>query len=324
MEKLVSCHIITYNQKDFVRQCIDGVLMQETTFDYELVIGDDFSTDGTRELILEYANNYPNKIQLNLRNKRGKGVPGKENFLTTLALCKNKYVSLCDGDDYWTDPHKLQKQVDFLEANPDYAICAHNVQILSQNGTVKSEIKKSVIENATIGDLANGMSIYTPSCVFRNGLFGELPSWFIDCPVGDYALHMLNAQYGKIKILPDIMAVYRLHSSSSWEAKDEVWRYVNWIKVLDVLIGKFDKKINRILCERQLYVINEMNQKHIDKVDALVKVDYIPKCFYFLEKQYLQLQVDNKEMKRKLYLIENSRIYKFINKPITYLLTVLK
>ena len=104
MEKLVSCHIITYNQKNYIRQCIDGALMQNTTFDYEIVIGDDCSTDGTKDILLEYAILYPNKIKLNLREKRGDGILGKENFTTTLHndLVNNKRIYLPAGNAKFT------------------------------------------------------------------------------------------------------------------------------------------------------------------------------------------------------------------------------
>ncbi len=203
MKKKVSCHIITYNQKEYISKCIDSILMQKTNFSIEIIIGDDNSNDGTREILKDYAFKYPDLIKLNLREVHGLGIPGKQNFLTTLEMCNGEYISLCDGDDYWTDPLKLQKQVDFLEENEDYSICFHKVNILQDGITKEDTITAKVPETTTIEDLAKGNYIHTCSVVYRNKLFTKLPKYFQESPVGDYFLHMLNARYGSIKYIDE-------------------------------------------------------------------------------------------------------------------------
>ncbi|MDF1549683.1 MAG: glycosyltransferase, partial [Bacteroidales bacterium] len=133
--KLSVC-MITYNHEKYIGQAIEGVLMQKTNFDIELLIGEDFSNDNTRNICMGYKNKYPDKIKLLLREKN---IGMMRNFIQTLNTCKGKYIALCDGDDYWTDPLKLQKQVDFLEANPEYALCYHRVNILTHNGIITDE-----------------------------------------------------------------------------------------------------------------------------------------------------------------------------------------
>lgn len=244
MRKKVSCHVITYNHINYIRKCIDGILMQKTDFDFEIIIGDDVSTDGTREVVKEYAARYPERITLNLRQKRGKGIPGKENFVSTLEMCNGEYISLCDGDDYWTDPLKLQKQVDFLEKNKEYSIIFHKVQEIDSSGIVTDTILNNpeTEETYTLEDLANGNFIHTPSVLFRNS-FEELPSWFLYAPIGDYPLHMLNARYGLIKYLPEAMASYRI-GSGIWSSQNRIYQLLNTIFTLKFLIFYFLDKEN--------------------------------------------------------------------------------
>lgn len=123
---LVSCVCITYNHKEFIRKCLDGMLMQETSFPYEIIIYDDCSTDGTREIVKEYANTYPNKIRTVLPDENQYSKIGdivREVYVHPLV--RGKYIALCEGDDRWTHPRKLQMQVDFMESHSDYSICFH-------------------------------------------------------------------------------------------------------------------------------------------------------------------------------------------------------
>src|SRR6266478_2690508 len=121
----VSVLMTTYNQEAFIAQAIDSILMQEVGFDYEIIVGEDASSDRTREIVLEFQKRHPNQIRVLLRDPidaerdRAAGVGGKRGFVNGLQACQGKYIALLDGDDYWTDIHKLQKQVDFLESHPD-------------------------------------------------------------------------------------------------------------------------------------------------------------------------------------------------------------
>jgi glycosyltransferase involved in cell wall biosynthesis len=212
----LSVHLITYNQESFIRQAIEGVLMQKVNFTYEILIGDDFSTDNTKEIISEYAAKFQAiKPHLHTSNLGPKGLEGKNNFLNIYNACTGKYIALLDGDDYWTDPYKLQKQVDFLESNPDYAICFHKVKIL-QNGQIKddsgTEDRFNQIEGEDIGVrdlLKHGNFINTASVMFRNTI-NHFPLEFSLSPVGDYFLYIMLTESGsKIKRMDDVMAVYR-------------------------------------------------------------------------------------------------------------------
>ncbi len=137
---MVSVCVQTYQHKGYIKQCLDGILMQQTNFPYEIILGEDESTDGTREICIEYAEKYPDKIKLFLRCRKdviyiNGNATGRFNFMENLKACKGKYTALCEGDDYWTDPLKLQKQVDFLEANPEYSLIFTNCQVKYENKT---------------------------------------------------------------------------------------------------------------------------------------------------------------------------------------------
>jgi len=246
--KLTIC-MITYNHALYISQAIESIISQETNFKYELVIADDCSTDTTRDICIEYKKKYPEKIRLVLPEKN---LGMMQNFINTLSFCKGKYIALCEGDDYWTDPSKLQKQVDFLEANPDFAICFHNMQIIYEGVEGENRISNPMQkEVTTIYDLANGNYIYTASCVFRNGLIPQLPDWFAKSPVGDYPLHLLNAQYGKIKFFKEVMGVYRINPTSIWGGKNNLYVYSKWRELLSFLENYFDAEVNKVLKEQK-------------------------------------------------------------------------
>jgi glycosyltransferase involved in cell wall biosynthesis len=248
-EPLVSISCITYNHKNYIRECLDGFLMQKTTFPFEIIIHDDCSTDGTREIIEEYAAKYPDIIfpMFQTENQYSKGVRSmmvRFNF----TRCKGKYIALCEGDDYWTDSFKLQKQVDFLEKNSDFSICFHNLKVYNEIDATTDKVacknQKSVLD---IIDLATrGNFIHTPSVVFKMPEDG-LPSWFINLPIGDYPLHLFNAQFGKIKYIDEVMGVYRIHAGGTWGHMPKEIVTKKWILMLSLIENKFSEEVGNIL-----------------------------------------------------------------------------
>ena len=193
--------------------------MQKTNFNFEILLGEDDSSDSTREICIQYAKQNPDKIRLFLHSRENNikidGKPtGRFNFLNNLKESKGKYIALCEGDDYWTDPYKLQKQVDFLEANPDYSICFHKVKLLKGDKLFSDNVIEERYENikkfpATVFDLLkHGNFIHTATVIFRNNI-RQFPLEFAYSPVGDYFLHIINAQNGYIHRLDEVMAIYR-------------------------------------------------------------------------------------------------------------------
>lgn len=245
---LLSVCMITYKHEKFIAQAIEGVLMQKTSFAIELVIADDCSPDKTSVIIAQYKLLYPEVIRVLERSSNLGMMP---NFCDALLSCKGKYIAICEGDDYWTDPLKLQKQIDFLEINPDFMISFHNMLVKryhSDDGLYNSPLQPIT---TTINELAVRNYIATASCVFRSRLT-NFPIWFAEVPAGDYTLHMLNARYGKISYMPDIMGVYREHNQSSWQSKSDFYKVTNWFKTLAFLITEFDGIVKEQLVSSQI------------------------------------------------------------------------
>jgi len=207
----VSVCMITYNHEEFIEQAIKGVLDQKTDFDFDLVIGEDYSTDKTRQIILDYKAKYPEKIKLLLHDSNIGMMP---NFQATLHACQGEYIAICEGDDYWTDPHKLQKQVELLKLNSKASICFHPVNLVDAGGSFISESKIFELkdEYTTLDLLNQEWFVMTCSIMFRKNYL-TIPSWFVSIKNGDYALQLICSLKGDLIYLNHVMGAYRVHSS---------------------------------------------------------------------------------------------------------------
>lgn len=242
---LVSVCMITYKHEAFIAQAIDSVISQQTDFPIELVIGEDNSPDATAAVIQRYQSNARVSVRARF-NRPNLGM--QANFELTLQECSGKYVALLEGDDYWTDPKKLQRQVDVLEASRDLAICFHPVDVLTDQGLQADTRTREVPADTGIEDLALGNYMHTCSVMFRRGLFTEFPPSFKLASAGDFFLHMLNARFGRIRRLPQKMAVYRVHGGGLWSGQADVDLKI--LNYLECMIGLFDDRINDILIQR--------------------------------------------------------------------------
>lgn len=226
---MVSICCITYNQKDYIKDALDSFLMQKTNFEYEVIIHDDASTDGTTEIIKEYAKKYPNIIKpiFEEENQYSKGVKRILNF--NFAVAKGKYIALCEGDDYWTDETKLQMQVDYMNKNEQCTFCFHNAKIVNMtDGSIKSFIPydrslKKYIKNDNVynvGELELLEFIPTASFMFKRENIQRLPKWFNDCFVGDWPIKLLMTSFGYAYYIDKEMCVYRQNTSGSVTKKN--------------------------------------------------------------------------------------------------------
>jgi glycosyltransferase involved in cell wall biosynthesis len=216
---LVSVCIITYNHEKYIRQCLEGVLMQKTSFSFEIVIGEDCSTDNTRAVIREFEARYPGIIKAVYQEKNVGGARNGYEFCFPLLTAK--YIAICEGDDYWTDPDKLQKQVDFLEQNPEYVLCFHRIQSVDANGNMTSAQEatdKTILYNRN--DIFH-ISIPTLSVVFRK-CFDAIPPEMFEVQSGDTFLFGLLARYGNAADLGFIGACYRKHNGGVYSHKSLV------------------------------------------------------------------------------------------------------
>lgn len=212
----VSVCIPTYNHGLYIAQAIEGALMQQTDFSFEIVIGEDDSTDSTRSIVIDYAKRYPAKIRLFLNDRKNvifiNGRPsGRWNLINLLKQAGGQYIALCEGDDYWTDASKLQKQVDFLDANPEYAGAFHETEVITESGVSPRVYGRGVPDTLSAVDtIAVQSPFHTSSFVFRNNDCAY-PDWFTRVFSGDMALFSIVAAKGPIKKIPGIMSVYRKH-----------------------------------------------------------------------------------------------------------------
>jgi glycosyltransferase involved in cell wall biosynthesis len=203
---IVSVCMITYNHEKFISQAIEGALMQKTDFPIELIIGEDCSTDRTREICVEYQQKHPEIIKLQLPEKNMGMIP---NFITTLSVCAGKYIALCEGDDYWTDPCKLQKQVDFLKKNVEYVLCFHKVKIDSMNQTDQALFTTCEEREYSSYEIYDKWTIPTCSVVFRNII--DKIKWHENVVFGDIFLFLSLMEYGKAYCYDFMGGVYRKH-----------------------------------------------------------------------------------------------------------------
>lgn len=218
---IVSIVCITYNHERFIRDALEGFVMQKTNFPFEILVHDDASTDKTADIIREYEAKYPDLFRCVYQTENQWG---KKNPFTDILfpMVRGKYVALNEGDDYWTDENKLQKQIDFMETHSDFSVCFHPVTVHWDDNSepdyvfpnTKERFYKTELE---LKDLLHHNFIQTNSVMYR-WRFHEEPLDLIPDGIlpGDWFLHLLHAQVGKIGFLPDVMAVYRRHASGIW------------------------------------------------------------------------------------------------------------
>lgn len=219
----VSVLIITYNHEKFIAQAIESALMQETDFQYEIVIGEDCSTDKTREIVKNYAQKYPDRIRT-LLHPRNLGFLGKHNFIATFQASHGQYIALLEGDDYWTEPRKLQMQVDFLDSHPQYSMCCTDFSVVNVEGQILScsgwwGSKALEITHLEIIQSTPPKTLTT--LIRRNTLPDEFPEVFSKVVNGDGFLFALASRHGSAAFLDTITGCYRRHADGIWSVRNQ-------------------------------------------------------------------------------------------------------
>lgn len=218
---MVSIICNTYNHEKYIRDALNGFVMQETSFPYEVLIHDDASTDGTADIIREYEKKYPAIIKpiYEIENQYSKrlGIVGR----LQRQRATRKYVAMCEGDDYWTDPHKLQKQFDFMENNPEYTLCGCTTDWLNMlTGKIKNGMRTEFDRDVSLEEIVlahNGRPFPYVSFFLRTEIWKNVPRWGF--PVGDIPLTYYAAMMGKVRMLADCMCVYRWNVDGSWTVR---------------------------------------------------------------------------------------------------------
>lgn len=280
----VTVWMSAYNHEKYIGRCLDSVLSQKTDFDFDIVIGEDCSTDSTRQIVLSYKEKYPEKFKLFLP---GKNIGMMEMDMATIAMCTGEYLALLNGDDCWTDEHKLQVQANFLDARTDTVMCFHKATVVNEsNGT---EFETVYLENSDVlpaESLLRGYNpIMTPTVMMRNIL--PLPDWYADMPYGDMLTYLMLTQKGKIRYIDRNMSIYRIHEKGQWQGDSA---YNNLLKDL-----KFYSKMNSVFNNKYSELISMIfAQRYFDIVRLNIKKNDLKQARRF----FIKLLTSSKEFVR--------------------------
>lgn len=264
--------MVTYNHADLIAQAIESVLSQEVDFEYELLIGEDCSTDNTREICLQYARQYPDRIALTL-HERNVGVYA--NWTGLYQLARGEFIAILDGDDYWTSPFKLMKQVQAMVKNPDWSGCFHKAQVIDAKGTPLEGCVPAVppLKEVTLRDIAADNCIASCSVMYRRGVVPVIPDWFAALAMGDWPLHMMHAMHGPLGYLDELLARYRLHPGGMWTGMNELVRLDQLLRVLFAVEANADPKYRSMIADgRHEFLSRRMNLQE-DELARLRKIE---------------------------------------------------
>lgn len=228
----ISVCIVTYNQERYIRQCVESALNQDVSVPFEIVIGDDGSQDKTRAILTDLQAQHPHKIRL-LLHEKNLGNRGGNNFLKVLQSSQGRYLATLDGDDYWTDPSKLRRQYEALEAQPEVTVCFHGVRALhAEDDRELYRLPGPPEPLLTVEDICRNNYIHTNACFFRNVLGEDLEAWLKELPFQDWALHIYLARFGKVRYLDEVMSVWRVHPSGNWNGVAAEKQVADVVRVL--------------------------------------------------------------------------------------------
>ncbi len=272
----ISICVQTYNQKDYIGKCLDQILKQKTSFKYEILLGEDDSSDGTREICIEYANKYPKKIRLFLHDRRN-NIPinnkpsGRFNFIYNLLQVKGDFFCFCEGDDYWNYDLKLEEQVNFLNNNSDCVLCFAKAYVLNETNNTNYKQKKPYMPFPNLKnhskiffkDLLMQNPFATNTVVLRKEIINRLDDNFIyKTKVGDWFLYLEALKNGKhASYLDKEMGVYRITDTGTWASLENINRLIykkniyhsfydyfqlkgEEIKIVDNALRQLNKKID--------------------------------------------------------------------------------
>lgn len=299
---MVSIIVVTYNQERFIEQTLLSLVNQKTKFDYEIIIGDDFSTDGTRDILVSFENKFSGLIKLNF-NEINLGIVG--NWNSTIRLSKSKYIAFCEGDDYWIDNYKLQKQIDFLESNTNYGmVCTDYNKFFEKDRSIKKncfKIEKYAKEVHFLNYVYDRSTIATATVVLRRDLFDqyekEIPEtlrikWKM--PDSPFWLFILNKS--RIAVLPDVTSCYRVNEVSGCRMGDESSQF--WF----VFNGY----------EIPLYIVKHFSlDNHIKRKLLLVRINYALEFAFKQDSIELFNEVLGLDLPRNKFLIPRYWLFRF-------------
>jgi glycosyltransferase involved in cell wall biosynthesis len=281
---LVSIICVTYNHEKYLAQTLDSFLAQEVSFPLEIIVHDDASTDGTRAIIEEYARKHPSIRPM--YEEVNQYSLGNDDFVNRMyAAAQGKYMALCEGDDFWTDPQKLQVQVDFLEKHPDYALCFHPVRMFFDDGSQPDVIypESHNADDFTAANLLRRNFIQSNSVMYRRRPDLHIPAGIIPM---DWYTHLYHAKFGKIGFIDRTMAAYRRHPGGIWWQSDKdlsaIWRrfgvgHIRMYTELAKLYGQ-EKDAREVIGDNICTVFYGLSQIDANNDEGLVRkaMDAVP------------------------------------------------
>ncbi len=296
MKPTVSVCIQTYNHQPYIKECLDSILMQQTTFPFEIILGEDESCDGTREICKTYADAHPEQIKLFLRSRKdviliNGNATGRFNMIENLKAATGIFIAFCEGDDYWKDPYKLEKQVQLLASNPNLIACHH-----WQYMAIEKEGSFVEVEAPTSGDgyfpqpvanvrnlFANQVRVKTRTVMFRNIIDNEFfPPWFYKVAFGDVPLSFLLGKHGDFGFIDEPMAVYRQTDDGVSKAglkelglkNFKVQHFKNWIEIWDYADRFYDFKYHKEATKTVLDFYKTITDNLPKTIGSFIKVLY--------------------------------------------------
>lgn len=308
---MVSVCMITYKHEFFIREAIEGVLMQKVNFEVELIIADDCSPDQTQDVVLDYQNNHPRGSWIKYtRHELNKGMVS--NFVWALRECRGKYIAICEGDDFWIDKNKLQMQFNLLEKNPKIALCCHNIFVCGDNSRKLKKYKKNYNKNQVLkytNLLSGEFYVITLTSFFRNSITEESFKVIEQNPIGDFPLWVQLFELGDIYYFSKRMGVYRFNGLGEWSSKQEFLRD----KIMfDVVNNKINQtQANAIFLKNNSFLIlNNLYKKNIHIFNQLISEKILDKNDNSYLKDYLIFSV-KKNIELEVY--KRSVFYKFFS-----------
>lgn len=288
----VSVAMITYNHERFIAKALDSVLMQKTNFGFEIVVGEDCSSDATRDILIDYRERYPQRFRLFL-NEQNLGM--YRNGKQTLEACQGEYIAFLEGDDYWTSADKLQKQVNFLDRHPECSLCFHDALITYADGSRQPQRYCGDRQKAfsTIEDILQKNFAPTCSLMVRRGLF-DIPDRFKFLPMGDWPALVLTAMHGKLGYINEVMACYVIHPGGAWFSIRENWedQTKTHVAFYNGVYPLLDRKCRRIVENilRDLYL--RTSERYATLGNLAEARSYAIRCltkYPFLTKRHLKV-----------------------------------
>jgi len=310
----VSVCLITYAHENYIYTCLQNILNQEVDFTYEIIIGEDCSPDRTAEIVKKYAEQYPEKIKAFIRPKN---VGAKVNFLHCFFECRGEYIVHIEGDDYWTDVHKLQTQVEFLDANPQASACFHNAEIVFEDGSgfpprlINQPDQKKWVNSADFLSAKETWFMATASVMMRSQFVQTLPEWFFESKSGDIPLYVILAEQGPIGYIDRIMSVYRKNEGGmSYTDSVQSEEFLNnrifmYSKINEYTQFKYKDLIQNIIYEYRLLKVQSKKNEN----------NYLRKLVFFSSAIFYKKPKDWKQTKTliKEYLVSPQTLLGYLN-----------